>query len=441
MIITCPDCATRYDVDDARFSPNGRSVRCAACGESWFVPAPEPIDELSLDDAADDEPSPKSSSGGRMKMRMDDEYARKSEKSGKSKSRSKDDGRRAFADVEIDDLTFDDDEDDALFDAPLSASKKSSRGKDKRRDDEDDADEIGGGWRKGRKFIVRDEDLDRDDREDERGRRGASFKSRRQERHEREERSRRDEKDEYDPYNDREVFEPEILDADWEDVDEDRPRNFGRKIREERRRATALARLEDVRDFDPRVFDEEFFDSLSVTPRELERALRKARRRAEIRDKNRLTPLRAFGWSAWIAAVAGTIYAVVAYREEIVRIAPKTADAYAVVGIDAKPFGLTITDVDHRVAMSTTGATIEITGVLVNDGATSVAAPLLQAEALGPQGELLARWTFSANESDISAAGRVAFSTRAPAPDGVSEVALSFAPTKTAVSGLISGGE
>ncbi|NWG92281.1 MAG: zinc-ribbon domain-containing protein, partial [Parvularculaceae bacterium] len=46
MIITCPSCATRYDVDDDRFSPDGRSVRCAECNESWFVPAPQPIENL-----------------------------------------------------------------------------------------------------------------------------------------------------------------------------------------------------------------------------------------------------------------------------------------------------------------------------------------------------------------------------------------------------------
>ena len=50
MIITCPDCTTRYDVDDERFSPNGRSVRCSSCGESWFVPAPELLDVEPLDE-------------------------------------------------------------------------------------------------------------------------------------------------------------------------------------------------------------------------------------------------------------------------------------------------------------------------------------------------------------------------------------------------------
>jgi len=48
MILTCSSCSTRYYADDAAIGAAGRTVRCAACGFSWFA---EP--QLELRDAAE----------------------------------------------------------------------------------------------------------------------------------------------------------------------------------------------------------------------------------------------------------------------------------------------------------------------------------------------------------------------------------------------------
>jgi predicted Zn finger-like uncharacterized protein len=40
MILACPACRTRYQVEDRAVSrPPGRTVRCAKCGHSWHYPA------------------------------------------------------------------------------------------------------------------------------------------------------------------------------------------------------------------------------------------------------------------------------------------------------------------------------------------------------------------------------------------------------------------
>ena len=40
MIVTCPECATRYDVADKAFSSGGRAVRCNHCGCEWYQIGP-----------------------------------------------------------------------------------------------------------------------------------------------------------------------------------------------------------------------------------------------------------------------------------------------------------------------------------------------------------------------------------------------------------------
>jgi predicted Zn finger-like uncharacterized protein len=44
MILTCPRCATRYLVGEDEVRPQGRKVKCTACGELWtaWPPVEEP---------------------------------------------------------------------------------------------------------------------------------------------------------------------------------------------------------------------------------------------------------------------------------------------------------------------------------------------------------------------------------------------------------------
>lgn len=63
MLIVCPACASEYTIDTDRVGAEGRSVRCAACRETWFITpgdvvaaraaeAPEPTSGRADDQAA-----------------------------------------------------------------------------------------------------------------------------------------------------------------------------------------------------------------------------------------------------------------------------------------------------------------------------------------------------------------------------------------------------
>ena len=55
MILTCPECATSYFVDDARVPASGRMVRCSSCGARWrAMPDGEVERELEPSEADDE---------------------------------------------------------------------------------------------------------------------------------------------------------------------------------------------------------------------------------------------------------------------------------------------------------------------------------------------------------------------------------------------------
>ena len=59
MIITCPSCQARFNVNSSKLGPKGRRVRCSKCGNHWHQAAPKPVIPLDItpDSETDIEPA------------------------------------------------------------------------------------------------------------------------------------------------------------------------------------------------------------------------------------------------------------------------------------------------------------------------------------------------------------------------------------------------
>lgn len=50
MLIVCPNCASRYEIAEAKIGAGGRKVRCAGCQTTWQIQAPQAIEARPADE-------------------------------------------------------------------------------------------------------------------------------------------------------------------------------------------------------------------------------------------------------------------------------------------------------------------------------------------------------------------------------------------------------
>ncbi|MEM9233160.1 MAG: hypothetical protein AAGA69_02850, partial [Pseudomonadota bacterium] len=143
----------------------------------------------------------------------------------------------------------------------------------------------------------------------------------------------------------------------------------------------------------------------------------KFRERIRARERNRLTPMRCVGWSAWVLA-AVSLVVVLGDRDLMERTWPKSADAYAILlGAPEIPATLQLENVTTRYALSLEGPVLEIRGTVVNVGEAPVL-PLLELSVDGQP--VVAQEAVAISEVSVPVRGERPFVVRAMVPEGSS---------------------
>ncbi len=125
MKITCPNCATSYQVPDDYIGTEGRSVRCSSCGKTWHAePQPEPKPEPKPAPAA---AKAESKLEGGKEQSQDDIDALFDSPSGGGKEQSQDDIDALFDSPSGGGKEQSQDDIDALFDSPSGGGKEQSQ--------------------------------------------------------------------------------------------------------------------------------------------------------------------------------------------------------------------------------------------------------------------------------------------------------------------------
>ncbi|WP_422041155.1 zinc-ribbon domain-containing protein [Roseibium sp.] len=111
MKITCPDCSTSYEIKAEAVGQQGRSVKCAKCGNRWFVSADEDDTAEFKNKDAGSEPGPDDDGAGQDEAQWE---ADAQDDAGSSVEDTGEDGDNTLGSAEDEaDFAADEDEDDS----------------------------------------------------------------------------------------------------------------------------------------------------------------------------------------------------------------------------------------------------------------------------------------------------------------------------------------
>jgi predicted Zn finger-like uncharacterized protein len=122
------------------------------------------------------------------------------------------------------------------------------------------------------------------------------------------------------------------------------------------------------------------------------------------------------GWMGVTACIAVLLGAAVIFRVDVVDVWPRSAGAYAAVGLDVNPYGVEIEGLRARFETVEAAPVLLVSGELRNITAEERPAPPLQAVAYGEDGSALARWPIAMEAPSVLAQSAARFEAALPNP-------------------------
>jgi predicted Zn finger-like uncharacterized protein len=163
--------------------------------------------------------------------------------------------------------------------------------------------------------------------------------------------------------------------------------------------------------------------SLREKPHAAIRAREDARRR-----KARLAAEGA-GWAGVAACLAVALAAAVLFRVDVVETWPRSAGAYAAVGLPVNPVGLEVFELEARLAEEDGAPVLIVEGEVRNVTGRDRPAPPLRAQVLGADGSVLAEWSVMLESAAFEPGSAERFRTTFPAPpEAAARVDVVLAP-------------
>lgn len=158
------------------------------------------------------------------------------------------------------------------------------------------------------------------------------------------------------------------------------------------------------------VFEAEPAPSLSEKPHAAIRA------RAETRRRKQRLAAEGVGWLGAAACLVVLAGAAVVMRVDVVEAWPRTAGAYAAVGLDVNPYGFEIEALTAQVEIVEDEPVLVVAGAVRNTSGEAQPAPTLQAVAYDATGVELAVWSIAMEAAALSIDAPARFQALLPEP-------------------------